>query len=167
MDWLVDIFTSGGLGAITGLAGGLITKHIERKEKANERGFLLKKQELDLKELELEQAHETAMADKQMERAQVEGNIKIEHAEVGAFTESQKTVGKLTGFLRAVRPAITFYLLFVSTILTVIVWNRVGGLSSFTPEQLTDLLREMIATILFLTVTAVAWWFGSRGGNLK
>jgi hypothetical protein len=80
MDWLVDIFTSGGLGAITGLAGGLITKHIERKEKANERGFLLKKQELDLKELELEQAHETAMADKQMERAQVEGNIKIEHA---------------------------------------------------------------------------------------
>jgi uncharacterized membrane protein len=167
MEWLVDIFTSGGLGAITGLAGGLLTKHIERKDKANERGFLLKKQELSIEELKLEQVHEVGMANKQIERSQVEGSIKIEHAEVGAFAESQKTTGKLTGFLRAVRPAITFYLLLVSTILTVIVWGRVGGLSSFTPDQLTDLLREMIGTILFLTVTAVAWWFGSRGGNIK
>ena len=167
MEWLVDIFTSGGLGAVTGLVGGLLTKHIERKEKSNERNYLLKKQELNIKELELEQAHELDMADKEVERAKVEGDIKIEHAEVGAFTESQKTMGPLTGALRWVRPAITFFLLIGSTILTVIVWNKVDGLENFTPEQLTGLLWEMIMTILFLTVTAVTWWFGSRGGNIK
>lgn len=167
MDWLVDVFTSGGFGAVTGLVGGLVTKHIERKEKANERAYNLKARDQDLEELKLEQAHELDMADKQVERAQVEGAIKIEHAEVGAFTESQKTLGKLTGALRWVRPAITFFLLIGSTLLTVIVWNKVEGLDNFTPDQLTGLLWEMIMTILFLTVTAVTWWFGSRGGNIK
>ena len=167
MEWLVNIFTSGGVGAVTGLFGGLVTKHIERKDKANERAFLLKKQQNDIDELKLEQLHELSMADKEMDRAKIEGGIKIEHAEVGAFSDSQRTLGNLQGALRWVRPAITGYLLIVSSILVFVVWDRVDGLNNFSADELTGLLRHMINTTLFLAVTAVTWWFGSRGGNIK
>ena len=84
---------------------------------------LLKKQQNDIDELKLEQLHELSMADKEMDRAKIEGGIKIEHAEVGAFSDSQRTLGNLQGALRWVRPAITGYLLIVSSILVFVVWD--------------------------------------------
>lgn len=161
MEWLATILGSGGLGTVVGMAGSLFRAHIDRKEKANEREFLLKKQELELKEVKLEQTHELEMADKQMERAKVEGEIVIEGKEVDAFAKSLPSE-KFTGWLSFVRPAITFFLLFSSTVLAVVVWNKVDGLENFTPEELTDTLRDIIASTLFLTMTAVTWWFGSR-----
>lgn len=166
MDWLVTALSSGGLGSIVGLAGGLVTKWVEHKDKKSERAFSIRKAELSLREIEMEQSHELLMADKQMERAKVEGNLRVEQAEVGAFTESMKTVGKLTGFLRFVRPAITAYLLIASTALFSVVWVKVDGLEGYTPDQLQYLLQRMIEAALFLTVTCVSWWFASRGGNL-
>lgn len=167
MGWLAEALTTSGFGAITGLIGGIATKYIERKEKANERGYLLKSKELDIESLKLEHAHQVAIADKEIERAELEGEIKIEHAEIGAFTESQKTLGTLQGALRWVRPVITGYLLLFSTLLTVIVWDHVDGIEHFSPEELKDLLTKIVDYVLFLTVTAIAWWFGSRGGNIK
>lgn len=165
MDWLITALGSSGLGSIIGLAGGIITKAIEAKQNAREMAFKLKSRELDLREAEQERSHELDMADKMVERAQVEGELRVgELAGIG-FNESQKT-NKVDGALRFVRPAITFYLLFGSTALFATVWRKVGGLEGIPSADLVDMLVMMISSAMFLTVTCVSWWFGSRGGNL-
>ena len=167
MNWIVDIATSGGVGSIIGLLGGLVSKFTEVKQQKQEYLFQLKKMELAIRESELEHSHEIAMADKGIERAQVEGEIQVEGKEVEAFTASIRTANDVSGWLRAVRPAITFYLLLASTALFAVVWSKIGGLSSFSPEELGSLLRSMIESAIFLTITGVSWWFASRGGNIK
>ena len=165
MDWLTAALSSSGLGSIIGLAGGLITKFLEIKHAKQEMVFRLKERELDLKEAEQERAHELGMADKIVERAQVEGELRVgELAGIG-FNESQKT-NKVDGALRWVRPAITFYLLLGSSVLFATVWRKVGGLQGIPNADLVEMLVMMISSAMFLTVTCVAWWFGSRGGNL-
>lgn len=165
MDWLINALSSTGLSAIIGFASGLITKRLELKQAVQDMNFKIKMRELDLKEAEHERGHELHMADKMVERAQVEGEIKVEALEVGAFQESQKS-NKVDGFLRWVRPGITFYMLLASSALFAVVWDRVGGLSNIPKAELIEMLMMMISASTFLTVLCVSWWFGSRGGNI-
>ena len=165
MEWLVSILSSSGLGSIIGLAGGLITKRLEIKALATEMKFKLEQRKLDLQESAQERGHEIDMANKNIERAQVEGQIQVESLEVGAFTESQKN-GKADGVLRFFRPLCTSYLLISSTWLFAVVWAAVGGLDSIPKPDLVVMLLLMVNATIFLTTTCVSWWFGSRGGNI-
>lgn len=167
MEWLVDLLSTAGGGGLIGLAGSQITKYLELKDKRNDRAHQTKNRELDIEELKLEQQHEKEMADKQVERSKVEGEIQTNIADIGAFTESQKSIGTLTGILKLVRPIITFFLLIAGAVLFGKVWITVGGLSAFSQEELTVLLEFMIHNAVFLIATAVLWWFGSRPGNMK
>lgn len=166
MDWIVDIFTSNGMGMIGGLVGGVVTKITEYKAKKADNEFKLEMGRISLQETRLEQTHELAIADKEIQRAKVEGDIEVESKEVDAFTASQKNAHKVTGWLRAVRPAITGYVLIMCTVLFFAVWNTVGGLEAFDAVELKSLLDQMIEAALFLAITCVSWWFASRGGNL-
>ena len=165
MEWLVSVFASSGFGAVIGLFGGILQKKIELKAENAKMNYELKRRELDLKESAQERGHEIDMANKNIERAQVEGQIQVESLEVGAFTESQKN-GKVDGALRFVRPVITGYLLIMSSVLFYSVWSNVGGLTAIPKAELVEMLLMMISTAMFLTVTCTAWWFGSRGGNI-
>ena len=168
MDSLIGLFSTGGMGAIIGLAGSWMTKREDRKKAELDLQREIEIGNLRLKELEAESSHELAMADKEMERAEVEGDIAIESAEIGAFTESLKAQAKSTGivFVDAVRgmmrPVITVFLLGLSTWLAVTVHTLVGGLKTISMTELFDLYEIIIQQIIFLTVTAVTWWFGSR-----
>ena len=168
MGWITDIVTSGGMGAIIGLAGSWMTKREDRKKAELDLERELKVGELRLKELEAESNHELAMADKAMERAEVEGNIAIESEEIAAFAESLKSQAKSTGiiFVDAVRglmrPTITVFLLGLSTWMAIAVHKLVGGLDSLPANELFALYKLIIMQVIFLTVTAVTWWFGSR-----
>jgi hypothetical protein len=164
---IIAIATSGGVGSIVGLAGGILTKFIEYKDRRAQLSFDIQKLKYKLEELQLEQNHELAIADKQVERAKVEGEIQIESIEADAFLESQKRLGSLTGFLRFVRPAITGYLLLAYTAIFAIVWLTIGGISGFERVDLIVLLSSMINSVIFLTTMAVSWWFASRPGNIK
>lgn len=168
MDWIsavTGVLSSSGLGSIIGLAGGLITKHVDLKDKAMDLKFKLNMRNLELKESEQERNHELLVADKNIERAQVEGAMKIEALEVGAFTESQKS-NKVDGALRFVRPIVTAYLLIGSSFLFYALWQKIGGLNGIDSADIFELLMLMINATIFLTVTCVSWWFGSRGGNI-
>ncbi len=167
MSWIVDIFTSGGLGSIVGLAGGIASKFTELKAKKAEYDFKVQMGKISLQESKMEHDHELAIADKQMQRAQIEGDLKVEAAEVGAFTESIKSAHKVTGFMRFVRPAITAYVLIACSVLFGVVWASVDGLKAYSPEELKLLLSDMIKAAIFLTVTCTSWWFASRGGNIS
>lgn len=159
--WLVDLVTTGGFGAVVGLVGSYLTKREERMiqtEMAAAR----------LEEAKLEFSHELSMADKQMERAEVEGNLQVQEVEAGAFVESVKTASATIGitFVDAIRglmrPVITLYLLGVATLLAIKVDDLVGGMAVFNGDQLFALYDQVIMQVIFLTATAVTWWFGSR-----
>ena len=168
MDWIsaiTGVLSSTGLSSIIGLVGGIVTKRIDLKDKELDFKYKLNMRNLELKESEQERNHELLVADKNIERAQVEGSMKIEALEVGAFTESQKG-NKVDGMLRFVRPIVTAYLLIGSSALFYALWSNIGGVSGIDIDERFDLLMIMIDAAIFLTVLCVSWWFGSRGGNI-
>ena len=165
MEWISSALSSTGLGSIIGLAGGFASKYIDLKsiKYKNEHEAAMRK--YDLIESSQERSHELSMADKQMERAQVEGAIVVEGKSIDAFSASQSN-SKVEGVLSFVRPIVTAYLLFASTALFIGFWQKIGGLDNISAEYIMSLLTTMIDACIFLTVTCVSWWFGSRGGNL-
>jgi hypothetical protein len=171
--WLVDLFATGGFGTVVGLLGSYLTKREERKQYELDAKHKLQMAEIRFKEVELENSHEIAIASKNIERAEVEGSIKIDGIEAKAFVESVKNshtpIGvKLVDSIRGLmRPIITVYLLIVATILTFKIDDLVGGLTSLGPEKLFALYEDVIMQVVFLTATAVTWWFGSRPSRKK
>jgi hypothetical protein len=163
--------TSGGFGAVTGLLGGYLTKVENRKMKQLDHQHEQAMGEMGLRELTLEHTQALEMKDKEAMLAEVEGDIVIEGKEADAFVESIKGQGKATGikFVDAVRglmrPLITIFLLWVVWEIYDDVDTLVGGLESLTETQLVLLYTTLIESIMFLTTTAVAWWFASRGGK--
>ena len=168
---IVDVMSSGGLGAIVGAIGGFVAKREERKnlELNIQREIELAK--IRTNELQLEQNHELMMADKQVARAQTEAEIAQELKAGDAFIESIRMAGKDTGILIVdavrglMRPLITSYLLIVTTVLFFEVQRVIGGLDNLPTDTVTEIYMVLIKQIVFLTVTAVSWWFATRPGN--
>mgnify|MGYP000642794053 CR=1 FL=1 len=61
------------------------------------------------------------------------------------------------------RPAITAYLLGVSTWVTIQAWDLLNSMgTALTATQAGDILERVVVTVLYLTTSAVTWWFGDR-----
>lgn len=166
---LLSFLTSSTAGGIIGVVGSWLTKREERKNAQLKFDYDVKMAEIRSAEAKAEAEHELAMADKQMERAQVEGNIALGEAELSAFQESLREQSKVYGIkiVDAVRglmrPLITIYLLIIATLLMTKINELVGGVgNSFSPDELIQTYKGVIDQLLFLTATAVTWWFGSR-----
>jgi hypothetical protein len=127
---LIDLATSGGLGSIVGVLGAFGQKFIDLRAKKLEYSYEQSMRKLDIEEASQERSHEIDMADKQMQRAELEGDITVQSLEANAFVESQKNAGK-NPLLTYIRASITMYLLIVGTVLSFFVWNKAGGLDSF------------------------------------
>lgn len=166
MNFLVDIFSSAGLSSIVGLAGGIIQKFVDLKAKRLEYDHDVRMRNQDIAEAKLEMSHQLSMADKQMDIAEVEGEIQIESKEVDAFVESQKSAGK-NSWLTFIRAGITIFILVVCTVITIIIWNKVGGINSFPADELPLLFNSIIKDLFYLLVMCVSWWFAARDGNLR
>ena len=168
MELLFSLLSTTGAGGIMGLVGSWLTKREERENlkvtNAHEKAMAT----IRMHEQKLEANHELAMADKQLERAQVEGNIAIEQGEIAAFNTSLLQQGKSTGiaFVEAIRglmrPAITIYLLVIASIIAYNINGLIGGIKQLPTEELLMTYKEIIQQLLFLTATAVTWWFGLR-----
>jgi len=170
LELILEFFTSGGFGAIVGLLGGYLTKREVRKLKELEfkhEQFLVDK---DIERDNLYYSHAERVADKQMEYAQIEGQIADDIKSADAFIESiksQKTHREehwvLSTIKTLMRPILTCALLWISFSIYVRLEALVGGLESLDPKLMQELFIYVIHAIIFLTITAVAWWFASRG----
>jgi len=173
MEALLSILTSTGAGGIIGVVGSWLTKREERKNIQLQFERDVKLAEIRKDEAKIEADHELAIADKQIERSEVEGSIAVGQAELGAFTEGlkeqDKTYGiKLVDGIRGLmRPIITVYLLIIATLLTLKINQLVGGLDSLEMSHLKDIYDSVIDQMLFLTATAVTWWCGSRPSSQR
>ncbi|MDA8962619.1 hypothetical protein N9F42_00560 [Pseudomonadales bacterium] len=173
MEALLSILTSTGAGGIIGVIGSWLTKREERKNIQLQFERDVKLAEIRKDEAKIEADHELALADKQIERAQVEGSVAIDQAEIEAFSEGLKEQSKTYG-IKAVdgirglmRPLITVYLLVIATLLTLKINQLVGGLDSLEMSELKGIYDNVINQMLFLTATAVTWWFGSRPSSQR
>ncbi|MEZ7984263.1 MAG: hypothetical protein QMB64_00375 [Pseudomonadales bacterium] len=173
MEALLSILTSTGAGGIIGVVGSWLTKREERKNTQLQFERDVKMAEIRKDEAKIEADHELALADKQIERAQVEGSVAVDQAEVEAFTqglkEQSKTYGikAVDGIRGLMRPLITVYLLVIATLLTLKINQLVGGLDSLEMSELKGIYDNVINQMLFLTATAVTWWFGSRPSSQR
>jgi hypothetical protein len=168
LDVIIDLATSSGFGAIVGLVGSQLAKIEKRKraiiDNAHERDMA----DLDMQRDAAESAQALQMADKQIEQSQAEAEIASEVSSGEAFTASQLMGNKPSGpskmdqFRTAMRPLITIFLLFMVSVLTYKIQKLLGGLESLQVTELLKLYIHIINQLVFLTVTGVLWWFGSR-----
>jgi len=173
MEALLSILTSTGAGGIIGVVGSWLTKREERKNIQLQLERDVKLAEIRKDEAKIEADHELALADKQIERAQVEGSVAIDQAKIEAFTDDLKEQSKnygikvVDGIRGLMRPLITIYLLVIATLLTLKINQLVGGLDSLEMSELKGIYDNVINQMLFLTATAVTWWFGSRPSSQR
>lgn len=174
LEAIIAIFSSSGLGAIVGLFGSWLTKREERRNLELKYDYDVKMAEIRKSEAEMEFNHELALADKQIERAQVEGAIQRDVEEMAAFRESLKEQQQMykIKFVDAIRglmrPLITIYLLVIATFVTMKIGGYVGGLQgAMDPNELVTMYKDTIAQVMFLVTTSVTWWFGSRPSSQR
>ncbi len=184
---IAGLLSSGVFGALTGLVGSAVTAWTNYKMQK-----LKNDHELAMVEAETKSMVAEAQAQIQVTKAKVEGEervaemeaLKASYGELSKDTfkesymkyvaESRWTrwwapalIGILFAFVdvmrRAARPALTYYLVGATTWLTVMVWRLLaqsGSPIDSTAAQ--ELLGQLVVTILYLTVSAVTWWFCDR-----
>jgi hypothetical protein len=72
--------------------------------------------------------------------------------------------GFVDWFRGFMRPALTAYLVGVTTVITYMAWKIIqdfGG-QAITNEQAVQIFREVTSVIIYLCVSCVTWWFGDR-----
>lgn len=157
-------------GGVTGLIGAGITRLAEYKTKKLEFEHEGHMKELDLKIMAEEWAHRTQIAS-------VEADAKIEAGDIEAFKASfnepelysgkvatltrwQSWVLVLLDFVRGVvRPGLTLYLCLITTYLY---WDAHSIIPGMGVDAATQLVGQIVNTVLYLTSVVICWWFGTR-----
>lgn len=180
-----EVLGQGLLAILSGGATGLLGIVFQRV-------FDHWKQKQELDKIKVQHAHELAMkrADAEIMKeeyaqrvklAQVEGETAREVADSQAFAASFATepkrysegvkVGKIGAFLlvcadvlRAiVRPGLTIYLAWISTAIYLQSVRTLTLVNATTNQtMLVKLHEQIVLTLLYLFVTCVLWWFGTR-----
>ena len=168
------IASSSGLGAIIGLVGSYMAKREQRKLDEMNNGHEKDMARIDLERDAAESVQALAMADKQIEQSQAEAEIASEVSAGEAFTASQVLASKqdpgfkiVAAIQSLMRPLITIYLLLIVTYITYNLHQLLNGFEALPISDVYSLYNHIINQTVFLTVTAVLWWFGSRGGRNK
>lgn len=139
--------------------------------------------------MKLEFDHEQAMAAQRQEELRLEADLALQQTEAEfagkqaiAETEAEASMdvaasqlraasykhdratyggGIIDGVRGAMRPLITVYLLIV---VTVIAFQMLGidDLFATAPDEARAVVKQVVQDVVFLAVTAVTWWFGTR-----
>lgn len=67
----------------------------------------------------------------------------------------------LNGFMR---PGLTIYLTAASTYITWLAWTilKQNGIEALSTDQAVGIFTQVTSTIIYLTVSAITWWYGDR-----
>jgi|TARA_R100001086_G_scaffold23796_1_gene11266 Sec-independent protein translocase protein TatA len=147
---MFDIIASVLTGGATGIIGSLIGtvgRFFEKKQQLKEMTLQFD-QEYKLQELQISSRREEAESERAIAELQAESEIKTaSYAHDASYGITTLTIAAI---LRFVRPVLTFLLL----AFTVYIFWEVSENPS--------IVHELSNQIMFLTTTAVAWWFGDR-----
>lgn len=143
-------------GGATGILGGILSKlhgsleHImERKDKELERAHELKLLNINKELRETEKEEKIAVAT-------IRSSNKLMSSSYRHDIASGKGSKWVVNLLRLVRPSITMGLIMLT-----------GAIYFSLDETELDLKDKIINTVIYITSTAVLWWFGSRPSPRK
>ena len=160
MDFLVDLLGSAALGGITGLFGNvlkLVHGHLEGRRRLKERE-LDHRQELELLKESRQAAHEEN--EQQIALSNTDGSWGGLQASVAAEAQVGETYRWVNAIRALNRPALIWALVAVSVWMIDLIAR--GNIVFLSDAQRVDILTYSIHSMIFITSTAVTFWFGDR-----
>jgi hypothetical protein len=175
MATIIELLTSSLGGSLIGTAGAIFHKIHDGKQ-------AVKNNDHEYRMTQLNQAHESAMAQLQLDVKIEEGKasaaieeIRGAHQSLQSSIENDKATYSLhngnpwlvfADFLRGtMRSFITAALLFYLGIFLFYITNKYNV--ALTREQVADIVMQVIQCLLGGSSLALAWWFGTRNINQK
>lgn len=163
---MFELITSAVSGGLVGLIGTTIKQWQERKERESDRAHDLAMRKLDQEDMRLE----AKLALEQTE-AEFAGKERLASYDNDRATYIQGI--PKSGFIQALltlvdvirglmRPTITGYLLIIESIIMFKLYVMMDGVEGMTTSSVATLFGQIVQSIIFLTSTAITWWFGSR-----
>ncbi len=193
-DMLLSGATAVSTGGASALAGGLFGGLLSWFKGWQENRHEFKMAELKIKEKDKDRAHDLACMDREADNAERLAIIRSEgeqsvaelsaletaiNAEAQGGSWSKEAVKKSKGFWAGViafmlagvdvirgliRPLLTVYLVGLVTAMFLELLSRMTGMDN---NQAFVLIVRIVDMTLFLTCTAVGFWFGSRGTSKR
>jgi len=161
LETIIQVLSSAAGGGVLGLVGSYFKSRQEWKGRELEIKHSLAMRKLDREDIKLE-------AELQFRRVGLESEIQADInagklQEVSYNADEAKYGGGIVDAVRGLmRPLITTYLLVYSSFLGYKLHELLGGLDSLPEVKLFELYMTLVTAAIFLTTTAVTWWFGSR-----
>lgn len=161
-------------GGATGIIGSIVTNTFDFFEQSRKNKQEIKRRELDIQEMDKEYEHRKEISAQKQEAETQETSY--DH-DTRAYTSGMKLESPwikvplvIVDTLRGViRPALTLVLVY----LTWRVFDSAhavledAGLQTLEPSEAMTLVMSVVDMILYLTSTAVTWWFGTRPRSKK
>ena len=145
-DVIASVLTGGATGII-GSAIGTVGRFLEKRQELKQMKLEFD-QELQLQQLQITARKDELESEQAIVQTQAESDIKTaSYSHDASYGVSTPIISSM---LRFVRPALTFGLLGFS------------GYIFLSVQEDANIVRELSNQIMFLTTTAVAWWFGDR-----
>lgn len=154
---ILSILGSATGGGILGIAGNFLKSRSELKTKEVDHKHELATRLHDIQEMELE-------ATLRRDQIELENEGKLALANVEAQRSQDVAASELMAASFSADKA-TYGGGIVDTLLCFKITNMVIDLEIMNDQELIELYKELINSIIFLTTTAVCWWFGSRTTN--
>lgn len=161
---ILDFLTGGGIGAIAGAIGGIAGKVYDLKLEAQKLEALKIENDfkLAMRQKDMELAAQEAQAQFQIHKVDTDAQVVVadlaslqKSVEADKATYGDTWMGRVVDFIRgSTRPVITYFAMW----LVIASAYKVLRSTTFTPEQGMQVLDQ----VLFLSGTAIGWWFGAR-----
>ena len=149
-------------GAVTGFLGSIVNNIYAYKSKKLDIELNNQKFAHEVRLVEIKATAQVEIEDSKAFKEAVASEPKKFYEGI-EYTPFQRSLMIWLDFVRgAVRPVLTFYL----CILTTILYYKAEALLDtdfLLPTMAFDLVNQIVQTVLYLAVTAVCFWFGSRG----
>lgn len=178
MEWLTDVLggiggalVTAGSGGILGFLGGIgsaVAKHFqERQRQAWQEKVWAHEERLH----DLQRRARAAETEQEIQIIGAQGSMAGLEASIRADAAIPPATGLLqdiTSMVRQLfRPVLTIVLLVMSFVMFLQLWGALRGddnLASrvFQPDEILDLVRYIIISLVFTGSTAALWWFGER-----
>lgn len=181
LEILGTVLTSIAGGGATGLLGVFLQRYFDFKNKVqdieilkmkHEQEVSLRKIDMDLNKQEWEGRNRVAMTEGEsaMGVADAQALAASYIADKAQYAVGLKLSRAATGWMvfvdvvrGLIRPGLTIYLIILTSVVygevETVLENSAGILSK---TDLLEMSKLVIGTILYLTVTCVLWWFGTR-----
>jgi hypothetical protein len=163
LSFIGELFGGGGaIGGILGAITPIVAQAQKRKQKREENAHEREMAKITLEETRLEQSHELAIADKEIDKAETEGELLIDQKEVDGTIEIIKGQANARGAKAWIRPVLTAYAMIIATVLSWAVFRSAGGLEAFTASEKVDMLTLIVDSAFLFATASFMFWFTAR-----